>query len=48
MQKVIGDAAQDTNSEVQFIEHMHQASDHPIGSAFPEGYYLKGLVARVW
>jgi len=47
-QKVVADAALDAKREVQFIERMHQASDHPISSAFPEGYYLKGLVARVW
>ena len=23
-----------------------QASDHPIGTAYPEGFYLKGLVVR--
>lgn len=47
-QKIVADAALDAKREMQFIERLSQASDHPIGSAFPEGFYLKGLVARVW
>ncbi|GMA81035.1 hypothetical protein GCM10025855_05680 [Shewanella glacialipiscicola] len=47
-QKIVADAALDANREIQFIERLSQASDHPIGSAFPEGFYLKGLVARAW
>lgn len=47
-QKIVADAALDAKRELQFIERLSQASDHPIGSAFPEGFYLKGLVARVW
>ena len=26
---------------------MAQAADHPVGLAFPEGAYLKGLLCRV-
>jgi 23S rRNA (cytosine1962-C5)-methyltransferase len=47
-QKVIADAALDAGRQVQFIERLCQASDHPIGSNYPEGYYLKGLVCRVY
>ncbi|MCE9685662.1 MULTISPECIES: class I SAM-dependent rRNA methyltransferase [Shewanella] len=47
-QKIVADAALDAKRDIQFIERLSQASDHPIGSAFPEGFYLKGLVARVW
>lgn len=47
-QKIVADAALDAKREIQFIERLSQASDHPIGSAFPEGFYLKGLVARAW
>ncbi|WP_282166180.1 class I SAM-dependent rRNA methyltransferase [Shewanella japonica] len=47
-QKVVADAALDAKRDVQFIDRLSQASDHPIGSAFPEGFYLKGLVARVF
>ena len=46
--KIVADAALDAKREIQFIERLSQASDHPIGSAFPEGFYLKGLVARAW
>ena len=41
-QKVIADAALDAGRQVQFIERLCQASDHPISSTYPEGYYLKG------
>lgn len=47
-QKVVADAALDAGREVQFIERMHQAADHPVSSNYPEGYYLKGLVCRVF
>ncbi|MGL4895133.1 MAG: 23S rRNA (cytosine(1962)-C(5))-methyltransferase RlmI, partial [Shewanella sp.] len=47
-QKIVADAALDAKREIQFIERLSQASDHPIGGAFPEGFYLKGLVARAW
>ncbi|MBV7314105.1 class I SAM-dependent rRNA methyltransferase [Shewanella sp. NIFS-20-20] len=46
-QKIVADAALDAKRDIQFIERLSQASDHPIGGAFPEGFYLKGLVARV-
>ena len=47
-QKVVADAALDAGREVQFIERLGQAADHPVGSAYPEGFYLKGLICRVW
>jgi 23S rRNA (cytosine1962-C5)-methyltransferase len=46
-QKVVADAALDAQREVQFIERLSQSPDHPIGSNYPEGFYLKGLVCRV-
>ncbi len=46
-QKVVADAALDAGREVQFIERLSQAGDHPVAACYPEGYYLKGLVARV-
>jgi 23S rRNA (cytosine1962-C5)-methyltransferase len=46
-QKVVADAALDAGREVQFIERLSQAPDHPIGSNYPEGFYLKGLICRV-
>lgn len=45
--KVVADAALDAGREVQYIQRMTQAADHPISSAFPEGFYLKGIVCRV-
>jgi len=46
-QKIIADAALDANKEMVFIEKLSQAQDHVIGTAYPEGFYLKGLVAQV-
>ncbi|WP_111977798.1 class I SAM-dependent rRNA methyltransferase [Algibacillus agarilyticus] len=45
-QKIIADAALDANRNGIFIEKLGQAKDHPIGLAYPEGYYLKGFVVR--
>ncbi|SHG97859.1 class I SAM-dependent methyltransferase [Ferrimonas marina] len=47
-QKIVADAALDAHREAQIVEKLTQAADHPIGSAYPEGFYLKGLVLRVW
>ncbi|MCH1920821.1 class I SAM-dependent methyltransferase [Shewanella sp. A3A] len=47
-QKIVADAALDAKRDAQFIERLGQAADHPIAAAFPEGFYLKGLVATVW
>ena len=46
-QKIVGDAALDAGREAQILERMSQAADHPISTAYPEGFYLKGLVVRV-
>ncbi len=46
-QKVVADAALDANRDCLFIEKLSQASDHPIGSFYPEGHYLKGLVCVI-
>ncbi|GAA5188457.1 class I SAM-dependent methyltransferase [Ferrimonas gelatinilytica] len=47
-QKIVADAALDAGREAQILEKLTQAADHPIGSAYPEGFYLKGLALRVW
>lgn len=39
-QKVVADA--------QILERLNQSADHPIGTAYPEGHYLKGLVVKAW
>ncbi|MDU0355082.1 class I SAM-dependent methyltransferase [Paraglaciecola aquimarina] len=46
-QKVVADAALDAGRTVQIIERLGQAADHPVGSNYPEGFYLKGFVCRV-
>lgn len=43
-QKIVAGAAMDAKVDAQIIEHLHQASDHPIALNFPESEYLKGLV----
>jgi 23S rRNA (cytosine1962-C5)-methyltransferase len=47
-QKVVFGAALDARRDVQVIERLTQAPDHPVLLTFPEGEYLKGLVCRVW
>jgi len=47
-QKVVFGAALDAQRDVQVIERLTQAPDHPVLLTFPEGEYLKGLICRVW
>lgn len=47
-QKVVFGAALDAQRDVQIIERLTQAPDHPVLLTFPEGEYLKGLICRVW
>lgn len=47
-QKIVADAALDAGRDAQILERLNQAADHPIGTAYPEGHYLKGLVVRAW
>lgn len=46
-QKIVADAAVDARRELQILEWLSQAPDHPVRLSFPEGMYLKGLVCRV-
>ncbi|MDR1829212.1 MAG: class I SAM-dependent methyltransferase, partial [Candidatus Fibromonas sp.] len=46
-QKIVADAAVDAKRPVQILENFRQAPDHPVLSSFPEGMYLKGLLAVV-
>jgi 23S rRNA (cytosine1962-C5)-methyltransferase len=46
-QKIIFGASIDAGRDVQIIEKLSQAGDHPILLSFPESEYLKGLVCRV-
>lgn len=45
-QKVLFGASVDARRDVQVLEKLSQAADHPILLTFPEGEYLKGLVCR--
>jgi len=47
-QKVVFGAAVDARRDVQIVERLAQAPDHPVLLTFPESEYLKGLVCRVW
>jgi 23S rRNA (cytosine1962-C5)-methyltransferase len=47
-QKVVAGAALDAGRDVQVLERLGQAGDHPTLLSFPEGTYLKGLICRVW
>lgn len=45
-QKILADAALDAGRKMQFIERFGQAADHPVDSAYPEGFILKDLPVR--
>lgn len=45
--QILAWAAVDAGKELQFIHDFGQPIDHPVRSAFPESYYLKGLLCRV-
>ncbi len=47
-QKIVFGAAVDAGRDVQIIQQLSQASDHPVLLTFPESAYLKGLLCRVW
>ena len=46
-QKIVADAAVDAERDVQIVERLDQATDHPVLLSVPETHYLKGLVGRV-
>lgn len=46
-QKIVFGAAVDAKREVQILERLSQAPDHPVLLTFPEAEYLKGLICRV-
>ncbi|WP_199611710.1 class I SAM-dependent methyltransferase [Flocculibacter collagenilyticus] len=47
-QKIVADAALDANKDVYFTQKLQQAEDHPVSGAYPESFYLKGLVCQVF
>ena len=46
-QKITADAALDAGVAGKFIRRLEQSPDHPISTAVPEGFYLKGLATRI-
>ena len=46
-QKIVFGASVDAGRDVQILERLGQAADHPVLLAFPEAAYLKGLLCRV-
>lgn len=46
-QKIVASAAADAGVSASITHRLSAAADHPIGLAFPEGEYLKGLVCQV-
>ena len=44
--QIVSMASLDAKVDIQVIDMLHQAPDHPWKPTFPEGYYLKGLVVR--
>lgn len=47
-QKIVAGAAVDAERQAVILSWMNQAPDHPVGLAFPEGHYLKGLHCKVY
>jgi 23S rRNA (cytosine1962-C5)-methyltransferase len=43
-QKIVSGAALDAGTDIQMIDVLSQAADHPVLMSFPESMYLKGLV----
>jgi 23S rRNA (cytosine1962-C5)-methyltransferase len=46
-QGIVSDAAADAGVTARVLRRLSAGVDHPIGLAFPEGEYLKGLLIRV-
>lgn len=46
-QRIVFGAAVDAKRDVQILERLTQAPDHPVLLTFPEADYLKGLICRV-
>lgn len=46
-QKIVAGAALDAGVDGRIVGHLHPGSDHPVGLAYPEGEYLKGLVIQI-
>lgn len=47
LQRALALGARDAGRRATIVERSFQGPDHPVVAAFPEGLYLKGLMARV-
>ncbi|MCS6871756.1 MAG: class I SAM-dependent rRNA methyltransferase [Anaerolineae bacterium] len=47
-QKIVFGALEDSEREAQVVRRLSAGVDHPVALTFPEGFYLKGLLCRVW
>jgi 23S rRNA (cytosine1962-C5)-methyltransferase len=45
-QKIVAGAAADAGVDARILRRLQATPDHPIGLAFPEGEYLKGLLCQ--
>jgi 23S rRNA (cytosine1962-C5)-methyltransferase len=45
-QKIVAGAAIEAGREARIIRRLSGAADHPVGLAYPEGEYLKGLLVQ--
>ena len=46
-QKIVAGAAIDAGVDARILAKLGAAPDHPVGLAFPEGEYLKGLLCQI-
>ena len=44
--QVLAEAAVDARRQFQMLARTRQGTDHPVDLAFPEGFYLKGVILR--
>ncbi len=45
-QRIVAGAALEAGREARIIQRLTAAADHPVGLAYPEGEYLKGLMVQ--
>ena len=45
--RVLAVGAREAGMYAVVVERWFQGGDHPVGAAFPEGLYLKSLIARI-
>ena len=48
LRQVLHYAAHDAGKQLQILQPLMQAEDHPVLLAFPESEYLRGYLCRIW